>query len=125
MLTLWFAQDALDRWQIRTVDEFTIWPFIAEFENREAGFLQVWRTRAGVGGLEIFVAPEYRRHGVALRVLQLTARYLRSELRWPQVTIEPHGEDAAAIACFRKAGFVDSGKRRDDGDHTHVILEWP
>lgn len=124
-LTHWFSNDALDRWNVRIVGEFTIWPFIVAFENREAAFLQVWRTSAGTGGLEIFVAPEYRRRGVALRALQLIARYLRSELRRPDVTIEPHGDDEAAIACFKKAGFVDNGKRRDDGDHVHVILEWP
>lgn len=125
ILALWFSNDAVDRWKIRIVGEFTIWPFIVAFENREAAFLQVWRTSAGTGGLEIFVAPECRRHGVALRALPLIAGYLRSELHWPHVTIEPHSDDAAAIACFKKAGFVDNGKRRDDGDHTHVILEWP
>lgn len=125
-LTQWFSHEGTgDRWKIRTVEDFKIWPFIVVFENRAAAFLQVWRTSAGAGGLEIFVAPDSRRRGVALRALRLMARYVRSELRWPDVAIEPHGDDEAAIACFKKAGFVDNGKRRDDGDHTHVILEWP
>jgi RimJ/RimL family protein N-acetyltransferase len=53
------------------------------------------------------------------------ARHLRERLCWGKVTIEPHSDDERAIACFEKAGFEDRGERRDDGDHTHVILEWP
>lgn len=124
-LAHWFSDDDIDRWQVRVVDEFTVWPFMILRESNEAGFLQVWRTESGVGGLEIFVSPEQRRRGNAVRTLQLIARHLRDHLGWDKVTIEPHSDDAPAIACFTKAGFRDFGERRDDGDHTHIILQWP
>jgi len=121
----WFSDDGIDRWQLRTVDEFTIWPFMIALDGTDAGFLQTWRMTNGTAGLEIFISPDYRRRGIAARVLRLMARHLREALRWEKVTIEPHSDDAPAIACFTKAGFEDRGVRRDDGDHTHIILEWP
>lgn len=124
-LRQWFSDDGIDRWQLRVVDEFTIWPFMIAFDGVDAGFLQAWRMTNGVAGLEIFVAPEYRRRGIAVRALGAMARHLREGLRWEKVTIEPHSDDGHAIACFAKAGFEDRGERRDDGDHTHVILQWP
>ncbi len=125
ILKRWFGDDGIDRSAYRVVDEFTIWPFIIEASSANAGFLQVWRTNENVGGLEIFIAPEHRRKGVAERALCLAARHLREDLGWGEITIEPHSDDEPAIACFKKAGFVDRGERRDDGDHTHVILQWP
>jgi aminoglycoside 6'-N-acetyltransferase len=87
--------------------------------------MQAWRTTNGVAGIEIFVAPNFRRRGIASTALGLIARHLRDGLGWPKVTIEPHSDDEPAIACFKRAGFLDRGERRDDGDHTHIILEWP
>jgi RimJ/RimL family protein N-acetyltransferase len=124
-LTRWFGEDGIDRWQVRVVDEFTIWPFMIARNGADAGFLQVWRTHAGVGGLEIFVTPEQRRRGIAVRSLTRIAQHLRDKLGWQKITIEPHSDDAPAIRCFEKAGFRDFGERRDDGDHTHIILKWP
>ena len=125
ILLRWFPEeDAVDRCELRVVDEFTIWPFIIMDGDAGAGFLQMWRTAAGVGGLEIFIAPEHRRQGIATRALALAAHYLRKHLGWEKITIEPHTDDDAAIACFEKAGFRDNGLRRDDGDHAHMILEW-
>jgi RimJ/RimL family protein N-acetyltransferase len=124
-LVKWFAQDGIDRWQLRVVDEFTIWPFMILANGTDTGFLQVWRTNGGVGGLEIFVVPQQRREGIASRTLRLIANYLRDKLGWHKITIEPHADDEAAIRCYERAGFLDFGERRDDGDHTHIILEWP
>lgn len=126
ILLRWFdPQDAIDRCELRVVDEFTIWPFIIVKRGEEAGFLQAWITTLGTGGLEIFVAPHVRRHGVATAALALMAANLRERLGWKRITIEPHADDAAAIACCVKAGFLDRGARRDDGDHAHIIMEWP
>jgi RimJ/RimL family protein N-acetyltransferase len=124
-LTRWFSDDGPDRWEARVVDEFTIWPFMIAQDGADAGFLQVWRTNDGVGGLEIFIAPEDRRRGIAVRALKSIAEYLRDNLQWQKITIEPHSDDAPAVRCYEKAGFRDFGERRDDGDHTHIILEWP
>lgn len=125
LLLRWFPQeDAEGRCEVRVVDEFTIWPFIIAEGEAEAGFAQVWITTVGTGGLEFFIVPEFRRRGIATAVSRLLARHLRDDLRWQRITLEPHSDDAAAISCFTKAGFVDRGARRDDGDHTHIILEW-
>lgn len=110
---------------MRVIDEFTIWPFIILQNSSAAGFAQVWRTTGGTGGLEFFVAPEYRRRRIATAASAMLAKHLRAKLGWTRITLEPHTDDDAAISCFAKAGFVDSGARRDDGDHAHMILEWP
>ncbi|HKU66434.1 MAG TPA: GNAT family N-acetyltransferase [Candidatus Baltobacteraceae bacterium] len=124
-LAQWFRDDGVDRGQLRIVGEFTIWPFMVTLRGIDAAFLQAWRTTNGAGGLEIFVAPDYRRRHIAIRALKRMARHLRSELGWEKITVEPHSDDDMAIRCFEKAGFRDLGERRDDGDHTHIILEWP
>jgi RimJ/RimL family protein N-acetyltransferase len=125
MLAQWFPNDGINRSELRIVDEFTIWPFMIAVDGVDAGFLQVWRTANGVGGLEIFIAPQYRRRRAAVRALRAMAQHLRDALRWQKITIEPHSDDEPAIRCFKSAGFRDCGERRDDGDHAHVILEWP
>lgn len=124
-LSRWFGEDATAWCGVRVMDEFTMWPFITVFRGERAGYLQAWRTTGGVAGLEIFIAPDRRRRGLGARALRLLARHLRAALGWDKITIEPHSDDEPAIACYQKAGFYDAGERRDDGDHTHVILEWP
>lgn len=126
-LKIWFPDDgnAENRVDIRVVDEFTIWPFTILQHGQNIGFMQAWRMTNGTAGLEIFIAPEFRRRAAATRALGLMARHLRESLRWNKITIEPHDDDVRGIACCTKAGFVDRGERRDDGDHRHVILEWP
>jgi RimJ/RimL family protein N-acetyltransferase len=126
LLRAWFDDpDAAQRAHLRVVDEFTIWPFVIMEDVNEAGFLQVWRTPDETAGLEIFVAAPFRRRRLARIASALMARHLRRDLGWRRITVEPHAGDDGAIACFTQAGFVDRGARRDDGDHTHIILEWP
>lgn len=126
LLRAWFPDDdASERAELRVVDEFTIWPFVLMEDVNDAGFLQVWRIPDGTAGLEFFVAPAFRRRRLACVASALMARHLRDDLGWKRITVEPHSDDEISIACFTKAGFVDRGARRDDGDHTHVILEWP
>lgn len=126
LLLRWFdPEDAIDRCEVRVIEEFTIWPFIVIEPSGAAGFAQAWMTAGGTGGLEVFVAAEFRRRRVATAALRLLSVCLREKAGWKRITIEPHMGDDAAIACCRKAGFVDRGARRDDGDHTHIILEWP
>lgn len=122
----WFSsEDARARSEIRRVDEFTIWPFMIEQGGVHAGFAQVWRTTIGTAGLEFFVAPEFSSRAVMTAAAALLASHLRDNLGWEKITVEPHSDDESAIASFQKAGFVDKGERRDDGDHMHIILEWP
>ncbi len=126
VLRTWFPDsDEAGRTDVRVIDEFTIWPFIIMEDANDAGFFQVWRIPDGTVGLEPFVAPAFRRRRIALTASALMARHLRDKLGWERITVEPHSDDKAGIACFTKAGFVDRGARRDDGDHTHTILEWP
>jgi aminoglycoside 6'-N-acetyltransferase len=126
LLHAWFDDpDARQRAHMRVVDEFTIWPFVIMEDVNDAGFLQVWRVPDGTAGLEVFVAPPFRRRRLARIASALMARHLRDDLGWRRITVEPHADDDAAVACFVQAGFVDRGERRDDGDHSHVILEWP
>ena len=126
ILLRWFdPEDAVDRCEVRVVEEFTIWPFIITTSDGEAGFAQAWITTEGEGGLELFVANDVRRHGIGTAAIRLLARHLRDDLHWKRIAVEPRANDEASIACYTKAGFVDRGARRDDGDHVHIILQWP
>lgn len=116
------AEAAL-RTDTRTAGDLTVWPFIIEHSGEPAGYLQVWRSESAIAGIDLFLIPAFRAQGIGSRASRMVGRHLQHR-HWKSVTTDPHSDDAVAIACFKKAGFVDRGARRDDGDHQHVILEF-
>jgi len=137
VLTKWFNDpDVFKYWEGRSPSEEYIrarctvevtddacWPFIIVYGGEPAGFLQAWLRPDMTGGLDLFIAPEHRRKGVALRAVPLLAKYLRDERGWKRTTVDPRADNAAAIALFERAGFVDTGERLHDDDHIYTIME--
>ena len=65
------------------------------------------RTRgAQIAG--VYVAPEYRGHGITSAAIAAIARGLLAE-GLPGVTLHVRADNAPAIAAYRKAGMVDRG----------------
>lgn len=104
------------------ITDDTCWPFIIVHGGEPAGFVQAWLKPDMTGGLDLFISPAYRRKGIALRALPLLGKYLRDERGWKRTSLDPRIDNKAAIALFERAGFVDTGERLEDGDHTYVII---
>ncbi|MDQ6675956.1 MAG: ribosomal protein S18-alanine N-acetyltransferase [Acidobacteriota bacterium] len=78
--------------------------YVAECEGRMAGFL-VWRETAPEEAeiLNLAVAPEFRRRGLALAMIRAMAMR--------EVFLEVRESNAAARALYRRAGFREAGIR--------------
>lgn len=67
--------------------------------------------RAGIGIL--IYGAENRRKGYAREALGILCRYAREQLRLHQLWCTVGAGNAASLALFRQAGFVETGVRRD------------
>lgn len=67
--------------------------------------------RAGLGIL--IYGEENRRRGYASDTLEILCRYAREQLRLHQLWCTVGAGNAASLALFRQAGFVETGVRRD------------
>lgn len=68
-------------------------------------------SRAGVG---ILIHPAGERgKGYAADAVAIVCRYARTTLRLHQLWCSAGTENAASLALFRRAGFAETGRRRD------------
>lgn len=67
--------------------------------------------RAGLGIL--IYDEENRRRGYAFDTLEVLCRYAREQLRLHQLWCTVGASNAASLALFRQAGFIETGVRRD------------
>jgi aminoglycoside 6'-N-acetyltransferase len=77
--------------------------------------------------IDIFVAPSHQGRGVCTEAIQLVVDHLLTERGHHRITIDPAAGNAAAIACYSKAGFTPVGvmrlaERDADGRGWHDAL---
>lgn len=100
-------------------------------EGRLVGALDLFEVdplngRAGIG---ILIHPAGERgKGYASDAVQTICRYARTTLRMHQLWCSAEAGNAASLALFRGAGFVDTGIRRDwlwtpDGYRDEILLQ--
>ena len=82
--------------------------------------------RAGIGIL--IYGAENRRKGYAREALGILGRYAREQLRLHQLWCTVGAGNAASLALFRQAGFVETGVRRDwlwspEGFRDEILLQ--
>lgn len=82
--------------------------------------------RAGLGIL--IYGEENRRRGYASDTLEILCRYAREQLRLHQLWCTVGAGNAASLALFRQAGFVETGVRRDwlwspEGFRDEILLQ--
>ncbi len=86
--------------------------YAAEEEGEIVGICGV-RNIAGVGEISnVGVLPSYRGRGIASRMLALLLEDGKKE-GIPEHTLEVRAGNTAAIALYRKFGFLTEGIRRD------------
>jgi aminoglycoside 6'-N-acetyltransferase len=77
--------------------------------------------------IDIFVAPAHQGRGVGTEAIRLVVDHLLRERGHHRITIDPAAANAAAIACYSKAGFTPVGvmrlaERDADGQGWHDAL---
>lgn len=83
---------------------------VAVADGEQVGVLFVERTPFGYGELGMFVAREWRSRGVGSALVAAAIDWARAhDLHKLTLGVFPH--NAAAIALYRKFGFVDEGLR--------------
>jgi len=93
--------------QFATSSDDTI---LAVAAGEVVGSLHVGANRFGAGELGMAVARPWRRHGIGSALLAAAIEKARSEgLHKLSLEVFPHNE--AAIALYRKFGFVEEGRR--------------
>ena len=70
-----------------------------------------WRLRQGEIGM-VIASAEDRGRGLGTEALQLLARFAFETLGLERIELEVHIQNAAAIRCYEKAGFVLEGIKR-------------
>jgi len=83
---------------------------VAVTSGEIVGTLHVEVSRSGFGELAMLVAREWRRRGVGSALLTAAIEWARERgLHKLSLSVFPH--NAAAIALYRKFGFVEEGRR--------------
>ena len=84
--------------------------FVAEAEGEIVGTLHVEASRFGFGELGMAVARPWRGRGVGTALMEAALAWARDQgLHKLSLSVFPH--NAAAIALYRRFGFVEEGRR--------------
>ena len=84
--------------------------FVAVADGEVIGSLHLGRSRFGFAELGMTVAREWRGRGVGSALLAAAIGWAREQgLHKVSLSVFPH--NAAAIALYRKFGFVEEGRR--------------
>jgi RimJ/RimL family protein N-acetyltransferase len=84
--------------------------FVAEADGRIVGDLHVAVSRFGFGELGMLVDAPWRGRGVGSALLQAAIDWARAE-GLHKLSLEVFAHNEAAIAVYRKHGFVEEGRR--------------
>jgi RimJ/RimL family protein N-acetyltransferase len=83
---------------------------LAEAEGEIVGSVHVQASRHGYGEIGMAVAPEWRGRGVGSALMAAAIDWARERgLHKLCLSVFPHNQ--AAIALYRKFGFVEEGRR--------------
>lgn len=123
----WDDQSAVDRIGRPDVPVLTI-----ELDGAVIGFLQYeeeddpdYRS----AGLDLALHPDHHGQGLGTDAVRAVVAWLVGERGHHRITIDPAADNAAAIACYRKAGFREVGvmrryeRSRDGTWHDGLLME--
>jgi len=119
--------------------EEAISAFIAMHDDRPVGFAQVYvamgsgegwwegESDPGVRGLDLFLADGSQLgRGLGTQVVRQVVESLFSNPAVTKIQVDPSPDNARAIRCFEKAGFVSKGRiTTPDGPAIYMTAERP
>ncbi len=85
---------------------------VAEEDGEILGYCGLWGVIDEGQITNVAVAPEYRRRGVAEKMLRELMQQA-AEMRFTEFTLEVRVSNTPAIALYHKLGFHDAGIRKD------------
>lgn len=88
---------------------------VIEFDGEPVGLADIFdisprHLRADTG---IYITNKYRNNGLGTYALEALAAYCRDRLGLHQITASISKHNAAAMRCYTKAGFIETGIRLD------------
>jgi RimJ/RimL family protein N-acetyltransferase len=83
---------------------------VAVADGQVVGLIHVAATRYGVGEIAMLVDREWRGRGVGSALIQAAIGWARGQALH-KLSLEVFAHNAAAIALYRKSGFVEEGHR--------------
>jgi len=102
--------------------------FVAEDEGRVVGWCDIFpsarEVSQHVGVLGMGLLPPWRGRGIGRRLIDATLAAAHG--RFEQVDLDVYGRNAAALALYRTAGFVEQGRKRGgrklDGVYDDIVV---
>lgn len=94
---------------------------------RVSAYIVYWIVQGEAHILNIAVAPEQRRKGLATWILETTLDFMRKNLVF-EVFLEVRKSNAAALRLYRKLGFKETFERKNyygDEDAIVMVLVFP
>ena len=102
--------------------------FVAEDEGAIVGWCDAIPGESGrthIGGLGMGILKDFRGQGIGKRLLQATIDEAR-RISLEKIELSVYSSNEAAIALYRKAGFVDEGLKKPgrlvEGIYDDVLL---
>ena len=92
------------------------------------GYLIAMASPDAIDVLTIGIDPAHQRQGQATELLNTLAQFA-NKIQCATIFLEVRESNAAARACYQRAGFQETGKRRDYYPHGHgredaVVMTW-
>lgn len=117
------AQWPLSAFVEEAADERAIY-FVATLNGKIIGYSGFWVIIDEIHLNNIAVLPEFRRCGVAVALLKKTIEYGINRGA-DKMTLEVNNKNDAAVALYRKFGFVDEGLRPNYyAKDEHALIMW-
>lgn len=109
------VEDVRNKFAPRVLIEEGVTPCIMMYSGVPIGYLQFYRAdveeysfdrHGNIWALDLFIGePDYWGRGLGTRFLRLLLSYLFENMGADWVLIDPHVDNARAIASYEKAGF--------------------
>lgn len=102
--------------------------FIVEHDGRDVGLVQyhVADDSGEGGGMDLSLLPDVRGRGVGSAVVHAIVGFVRSELHWQRLTVDPDVSNDRGVDFWKKVGFVSAGVvEYHQGREPYLLLEWP
>jgi aminoglycoside 6'-N-acetyltransferase len=137
LLAEWFADPEFVRWwggvpksRDEVAHKYLGWhegdevvqSFVVLHEDVPIGYIQAWNDEPLVGGIDIVLLPSVHGRGYGADAVAALACYLRDELGWKRITIDPSVRNARAIRAFEKAGFTRESEMLDPRDGPLLLM---
>lgn len=92
--------------------------YVVEADGQPVGYLQAWfGETADVGGLDMFLIPSARGHGIGPDAARTLAGYLLDQGGRLRVTVDPYLSNERAVDGWTKAGFRPIEECEPDDEH--------